>query len=190
MKVLHLHHIPDSGVLDPDLVELDLALVDAALDLAVLKPAPALFDCFQLFSELLNAFENDVDELDIEAGGQESVQPLLHRLLFTLLLAPTPLSHHLLESLPDDGLRNSQHREEQALTSEYIDRHLVKPALLLVVKDILLDNLPPVQRKRENQNYDVLDMPGNDLPSHILRHSFPEDASRRENCHWNGDENE
>ena len=105
VKVLHLHDIPDGRVFYHDLVELDLALVDPALDLAVLLATAALLNRLELLGELLDAFQDDVDQLNVEAGGEERVESLFYRVPFTIfLLASAKLPHHLLECLPDKRL--------------------------------------------------------------------------------------
>jgi len=61
MEIFHLHHIPNGRVLHSDLVKLNLALVNPALDLTVLLATAALFNGLELFGELLYALQDDVD---------------------------------------------------------------------------------------------------------------------------------
>ena len=90
-EVLHLHHVPDGWILNLDLVQLNLAFVDAALNLAILLAIAALLNSLELLGKLLDAPEDDVDQLDVEAGGEEGVESLLNLLLTIFLLAAESL---------------------------------------------------------------------------------------------------
>ena len=104
MEVLHLHHVPDGWIFNFDLIQLDLAFIDAALNLAILLATAALLNSLELLSKLLDAPEDDVDQLDVEARREESVQSLLNRFLISFLLAAASLPHHLLKGLPNKRL--------------------------------------------------------------------------------------
>ena len=67
MEVLHLHHVPDGWILHLDLIQLDLAFIDATLNLAILLATASLFNSLELLGKLLDASEDDVDQLDVEA---------------------------------------------------------------------------------------------------------------------------
>ena len=67
MEVLHLHHVPDGWILHLDLIQLDLAFIDATLNLAILLATASLLNSLELLSKLLDASEDDVDQLDVEA---------------------------------------------------------------------------------------------------------------------------
>ena len=103
-EVLHLHHVPDGWILNLDLIQLNLAFVDAALNLAILLTTAALFNSLELLGKLLDATEDNVDQLNVEARGEEGVESLLNLLLAIFLLAAESLPHHLLKCLPDKRL--------------------------------------------------------------------------------------
>ena len=67
MEVLHLHHVPDGWILHLDLIQLDLAFIDATLNLAILLATASLLNSLELLGKLLDASEDDVDQLDVEA---------------------------------------------------------------------------------------------------------------------------
>ena len=67
MEVLHLHHVPDGRIFNFHLIQLDLAFINAALNLAILLAAASLLNSLELLGKLLDASEDDVDQLDVEA---------------------------------------------------------------------------------------------------------------------------
>ena len=104
MEVLSFDHIPDSRVLDLDLLQSDLTHIDASLDLAILVTRATLFNCLKLFSKLLDTLQNDINKLDIETRSQESVQTLL---LLSLLFVSTRLLFALTADNPCETLLKS-----------------------------------------------------------------------------------
>ena len=104
MEVLHLHHVPDGWILNLDLVQLNLAFVNAALNFAILLATAALLNSLELLGKLLDAPKDDVDQLDVEARGEEGVKSLLNLLLTIFLLAAESLPNHLLKRLPNKRL--------------------------------------------------------------------------------------
>ena len=103
-EVFGLHDVPDRRILDLDMPQLNLTHIDAALDLAVLLASASFFDRLQLLGKLLDATEDNVDQLNVEARGEEGVESLLNLLLAIFLLAAESLPHHLLKCLPDKRL--------------------------------------------------------------------------------------
>jgi len=79
---LGLHDVPEGWILNLELVQLESRLLDSALDLARVLLLDALLDFLLFFSELGNRFQDDVHQLDVIAGRQESAQRLLVILLF------------------------------------------------------------------------------------------------------------
>ena len=104
MEVLHLHNVPDGWILNLDLVQLNLAFVNAALNFAILLATAALLNSLELLGKLLDAPKDDVDQLDVEARGEEGVKSLLNLLLTIFLLAAESLPNHLLKRLPNKRL--------------------------------------------------------------------------------------
>jgi len=67
VEVFRFDDVPNGRIFDLDRLELDLALVNSTFDLAVLLTRATIFNGLALLRELLNALQDDIHQLNVEA---------------------------------------------------------------------------------------------------------------------------